>query len=94
MDQDYTTVHTVSIFALVGVTCATEEDGQKVNEVVQVLLNDGCAVRLDFHMVKLITRSFYRAVVGDLHTVFPDTIDRRLVMANLPDHFLNGSANG
>lgn len=87
MDNEPTDVRNLSICALVGVICSSPEDGKRVNEVVQVLLNNGCSVRLDFHMVKLVTPPFYRAVVGDLYTVFPDTLDRRLVMANLPDSF-------
>ncbi len=78
----------LSIFGLIGPLCATAEDGRKVNDVVQAALNDGCSVKLDFHRVKLVTPSFYDAVIHDLNSVFPeDILKSRFAVINLPDSF-------
>lgn len=69
------------MLAAVGPICSTSQDGRRVNLMVQALLNQGFSVKLDFHGVKLVTPSFYEAVLGDLHAVFPED---RITAINLP----------
>ena len=63
---------TVSLSKIIGSCCSTPGDGRKVNLIVQNLLNEGNTVELDFHGVKLVTSSFYRAAVRDLAYTFPE----------------------
>ena len=43
-------------------------------------------VKLDFHGVKLVTPSFYAAVVSDLHGVFPENVlNTRFALTGMPD---------
>jgi hypothetical protein len=64
------TVH-LSLLVLVGPVCGTSYDGQRVNALVESLLNQGFSVALDFHGVKLVTPTFYAASVGNLELTRP-----------------------
>jgi hypothetical protein len=63
---------TLSLSKIIGSCCSTPGDGKKVNLIIQNLLNEGNTVELDFHGVKLVTSSFYRAAVRDLSYTFPE----------------------
>jgi hypothetical protein len=62
----------LSLVELVGENCTDEAYGRQINRLVEHLLNEGHTVKLDFHGVKLVTPSFYRAVVGNLSCTFPE----------------------
>jgi hypothetical protein len=62
----------LSLVELVGENCTNEAYGRQINHLVEHLLNEGHTVKLDFHGVKLVTPSFYRAVVGNLSCTFPE----------------------
>lgn len=77
---------TVSLSKVVGTCCSTPGDGKKVNLLLQNLLNEGNTVELDFHGVKLVTSSFYRAAVRDLSCSFPeDFIQSHLSLSGLSE---------
>jgi len=77
------TVH-LSVLILVGPVCSTSYDGQRVNALVESLLNQGFSVKLDFYGVKLVTPSFYAASVGDLQTTRPSAfIDGRITISDI-----------
>jgi len=79
-------VRTLILFQLIGPVCATISDGDSINRIVKNLLDQGCSVKLDFHGVKLVTPSFYAAVVSDLHSVFPENVlNTRFALTGMPD---------
>jgi hypothetical protein len=81
----------VSVARIVGPCCSTPADGQRVNTLIQSLLNEGNSVELDFHGVKLVTSSFYRAAVGDLTSVFPeDFVQSHLSVCGLSEGMTEG----
>ena len=81
-------VRHITLFDLIGPVCSTAAAGRQINQMVQTLLNEGCSVKLDFHGVKLVTPSFYEAVVQDLYSVFQeDDLNLRFSLMNLPISF-------
>ena len=65
---DHHTIH-LSLLTFVGPVCSTAYDGNRVNGLVESLLNQGFSVVLDFEGVKLVTPTFYAASVGNLKSV-------------------------
>jgi hypothetical protein len=63
---------TLALSRIIGSCCSTPGDGKKINLIIQNLLNEGNTVELDFHGVKLVTSSFYRAAIRDLSYTFPE----------------------
>ena len=63
---------TLALSKIIGSCCSTPGDGKKINLIIQNLLNEGNTVELDFHGVKLVTSSFYRAAIRDLSYTFPE----------------------
>ena len=63
---------TIALSKIIGSCCSTPGDGKKINLIIQNLLNEGNTVELDFHGVKLVTSSFYRAAIRDLSYTFPE----------------------
>jgi len=60
----------------------------RINKIVEVILNQGFSVQLDFHGVKLVTPSFYAAVTEGLYSVFPESEkERPISIINLPESF-------
>jgi hypothetical protein len=85
MSRDSGKIVSLALVTIVGPLCSTREDGEKVNQVVGGLLNQGFSVRLDFHGVKLVTPSFYSAAVADLYCTFPDdVVSTRVTTVNMP----------
>jgi hypothetical protein len=81
----------LSVVRIVGPCCSTPADGHRVNALIQNLLNEGNTVELDFHGVKLVTSSFYRAAVGDLASVFPeDFVQSHLSVCGLSEGMTKG----
>jgi uncharacterized protein DUF4325 len=81
----------LSVVRIVGSCCSTPADGQRVNTLIQSLLNEGNSVELDFHGVKLVTSSFYRAAIGDLTSVFPeDFVQAHLSVCGLSEGMTEG----
>ena len=77
---------TLSLSKIIGTCCSTPGDGKKVNLLIQNLLNEGNTVELDFHGVKLVTSSFYRAAVRELSCSFPeDFIQSHLSLSGLSE---------
>jgi ribulose bisphosphate carboxylase small subunit len=69
------------ILVAVGPICSQLADGARVHKMIEVLLNQGYSVTLDFHDVKIVTQEFYDALIGDLHVTFPEP---RLTAINIP----------
>ena len=63
---------TLALSKIIGSCCSTPGDGKKINLIIQNLLNEGNTVELDFHGVKLVTSSFYRAAIRDLSYTYPE----------------------
>ena len=81
----------ISLVRMVGPCCSIAADGSKVNALIQTLLNEGNTVELDFHGVKLVTSSFYRAAVGDLTCSFPEAfVESHLSVSGLSDGITRG----
>jgi hypothetical protein len=77
---------TLSLSKIIGTCCSTPGDGKQINLLVQNLLNEGNTVELDFHGVKLVTSSFYRAAIRDLSCSFPeDFLQSHLSLAGLSE---------
>jgi hypothetical protein len=67
-----TFTRTISLLEVIGENCISDAHGRELNSLIEDLLNEGHTVTLDFHGVKLVTPSFYRAVVGNLSCSFPE----------------------
>ena len=78
--QDLTTV-TLPIVPAVGPLCTLTEDGERLHRRIEALLNEGYSITLDFRGVRLVTKTFYTAVVGNLEYRYPGV---RLTSVNLP----------
>jgi hypothetical protein len=78
--QDSTTV-ILPVVQAVGPLCTLIEDGERVHRMIEALLNDGYSVTLDFKGVRLVTKTFYTAGIGDLEFRYPGV---RLTSLNLP----------
>jgi len=63
---------TILLVEFISENCDSAEDGRAVNHLIEDLLNEGNTVQLDFHGVKLVSPSFYRAAVGSLSCRFPE----------------------
>lgn len=71
-DEGDTFTKTILLVEFIGENCDSAEDGRAVNHLIEDLLNEGNTVQLDFHGVKLVSPSFYRAAVGSLSCRFPE----------------------
>ena len=81
MDGHHFTTVAFPLLAAVGTNCSSSADGARVHRMIQALLNRGYSVTLDFQGVKIVSKEFYDAAVGDLDVLFPEP---RLTSVNLP----------
>ena len=78
---------TLALSKIIGSCCSTPGDGKKINLIIQSLLNEGNTVELDFHGVKLVTSSFYRAAIRDLSYTYPEKfIQSHVSLSGLSEH--------
>jgi len=52
--------------------CVSVEDGKKVFEIIQKVINDGMKAEISFKNIDLITSAFLNAAIGDLYGIFED----------------------
>ena len=83
--QDLTRL-ALPVVPAVGPLCSLPEDGERLHRMIEALLNEGYSVTLDFSGVRLVTRTFYNAVIGDLEARFPHA---RVTSVNLPAEILS-----
>lgn len=74
----------IDVYALVGDTGITLEDGQKLYDKVHPVLRAGNEVELDFMGVGILASPFFNAAIGHLlQDIRPDDLNRLLRVANL-----------
>ena len=66
----------ISLLDIIGPSCSTATDGQKIRLLIESFLKEGKSIELDFSCVKLVTPSFYQAAVSDLYCGFSDEVIR------------------
>ena len=74
---------TLAVVKMIGPCCSTAEDGRRIHDVIEDVLNQGYWVDLNFKGVKLVTPSFYNAALGDLRYSFPHEAETPLVVSDL-----------
>jgi hypothetical protein len=81
MGEHHFTTVAFPLLAAVGTHCSSSADGERVHRMIEALLNRGYSVTMDFQGVKIVSKEFYDAAVGDLDVLFPED---RLTSVNLP----------
>lgn len=74
----------VRVVEITGENAVTQEDGQKLYEIIRQGLSSSQEMRLDFEGVKIFASPFFNAGVGQLLKDFgPDDLNRLLRFENL-----------
>jgi hypothetical protein len=73
-----------NILTLVGETCITMEDGEKVYNLIHPELAAGRPVELDFSAVGVFASPFFNVAIGRLlNDLTPEDLNRLLTVSNL-----------
>ena len=77
---------TIEIRTLIGENCITQEDGQKVYDLVHPEIQVGHAVQLDFSGIGVFASPFFNAALGQLlKDTKPEALNRLLKLEHLTD---------
>ncbi len=77
---------TVKIRELVGENCITQEDGQKVYDLIHPEIQSGETVQLVFSSVGVFASPFFNAAIGQLlKDTKPETLNQLLKIDHLTD---------